>query len=212
MARDGRLVAQEATVDNFYVGTTTPTVYSRIPYTAAEVKAAVDAAPLGHSDFHNPDGGFDFNKEDNDPMTSPISFWGIGLHFREHADAQKRVSEATAACRIDRFERTVHILQDFHSHRNNDYTGHWWGGAPFGVVFLLTSAVYIDVPGAGHPVLPWRKDNPDKDSRVAGAWLRAENDTHRAVDDWYAACTKCNGSWGRKSAASGAGGTTGGTP
>lgn len=211
MARDGRL--QETTTDHFYAGAISE--YSRVPYTAAELRAVVatnSPVPLGHSDFYNPYSDFDFNKEDNDWKTSPVPSWGIGLHFMDIAGAQKRVSEATAACEIDRFERAVHCLQDSQSHTNNGYTGHWWGGAPFGAVFLLTSAVYIDVPGAGHPVLPWRNDNPDRDSRVAAAWLFAELDTHRAVDDWYAACTKCNGSWVRKSAASGASAATGVNP
>jgi hypothetical protein len=159
-------------------------------YTAAEIQAV----PLGHSDFDNPYGDFDFTGEDHSFGDSPYNPSGINYHFQTLETSFRQVSKAINDCDIGAYNKSMHRLQDWWTHARNGYTGHWWGFNPISIILSISG---VHGTGAGHAgsIFPWNR-NPDDDNT---AWGYAEMYTEYLNTLWYSNCKKDGkGGWGRK--------------
>jgi RHS repeat-associated protein len=160
-------------------------------YTASEIFQV----SLGHSDFDNPFGDFDFTGEDHSFTDAPYSPWGIHNHFQDYNTSLDQVFKAIDGCDIRAYNKSMHRLQDWWTHMGKGYTGYWWG--IINPISLILSAAGVHGSGAGHvgSILPWNA-NPDNDN---AAWYKAEIETEYLNAVWYSSCTKdCKGGWGRR--------------
>jgi len=87
-----------------------------------------DTTVKGHSDFYGAD-RYDFTKEDHG-WTSPFNPFSTGRHFETLQQAEKAIGDAMETGNLDDFERAMHDMQDFYSHRKKGYeydpiTGKW---------------------------------------------------------------------------------------
>ena len=127
----------------------------REPYTEAEIKAAVDNTPLGHSDFL---GGveFDFTWPDNEFMTSPFAPWGIGNHFQDRDSFLNKINSAIITCNKRDFSGYMHYFQDSYVHYDNNYRAwpfhglapkHWLPGhAAANIIYFFSFHRYGEDP------------------------------------------------------------------
>jgi len=75
---------------------------------------------FGHSDFYNPDGLFDFNTEDTG-WTRPENPFRTWLHFQTFGETQILLRKALDNHDKDAFERAMHDMQDYFSHRKQGW-------------------------------------------------------------------------------------------
>jgi hypothetical protein len=157
---------------------------------------------FGHSDFYNPDDYFDFNTEDRG-WTRPSIPWSTGLHFQTLEEAEARAQQALNAGDKDAFERALHDIQDYYSHRKQGWKA--WNpelalqGAEYGLhaggivgpKTALLGAAVGSLAGWGH-TLPTAKAElglgpmPDDALDYRDDFVRANQKTREWVERWRA--------------------------
>jgi RHS repeat-associated protein len=113
----------------------------------------------GHSQFTNngTECPFDYTKEDygwSSPYIMPRR------HFQDKPESESKVNAAISACNANAFERAMHQLQDYFTHRGKGYEWHKGGH-----IFDGTK--------------------PDEDNE---AWDKAEKETKKWIKNWDANC------------------------
>ncbi len=113
----------------------------------------------GHSQFTNngTECPFDYTKEDYGWSSPYIMPW---RHFQDKPESESKVNAAISACNADAFERAMHQLQDYFTHRGKGYEWHKGGH-----IFDGTK--------------------PDEDNE---AWDKAEEETKKKIEEWNANC------------------------
>jgi hypothetical protein len=80
---------------------------------------------FGHSNFYNPDDYFNFNTEDSG-WTRPENPFSTWRHFQTLEEAEAAAQKALDAGDKNGFERAMHDMQDFYSHRKQGWKA--WNG------------------------------------------------------------------------------------
>gem|GEM_PF-6476855 len=106
---------------------------------------------FGHSDFYNPGGYFDFNKEDHG-WTSPENPPSTKRHFKTLEEAEAAAEEALRKGDKDAFERALHQIQDYYSHRKQGWKAWNWDFALEGAKFGLHAGAIVGRPLGGATV------------------------------------------------------------
>jgi hypothetical protein len=107
---------------------------------------------FGHSDFYNPGGYFNFNTEDGG-WTRPEIPWSTWRHFQTLEEAEAAAKKALDAGDKNAFERAMHDMQDFYSHRKQGWKA-WNGdialkGAEIGAEIGSLGGPWSTLAGAG---------------------------------------------------------------
>ena len=76
---------------------------------------------FGHSDFYNPGGYFNFTLEDTGWTAPWVPYWGTPLHFQTLAEAELLLQKALQNHDKDAFQRAMHDMQDYYSHRKQGW-------------------------------------------------------------------------------------------
>jgi len=132
-------------------------------------KAGGPRAPYpGHADF--PGGNyFDYNREDTDPKTNPMT-GDPKRHFRDLPVSEHDVANAINSCNEDAFQRAMHRGQDYFSHYSKGFRwkpGTWTKGLGLGHLFPLIGV------------------SPDSDR---DAWKAAAKWSQERLNEWNKKC------------------------
>lgn len=154
--------------------------YSNPPIPPVWVKECAeyeDVPYKGHSNFINngTECPFDYTLEDHSFFSSPLTPWGLWRHFRGKDGVEKQLVKDIACCDADAFQRHLHQLQDYWTHRSRG-----WSVWTIGHLIAGTS--------------------PDMDKEAQGwRWDEAESFTRKYVSSWLQQCKLCYPcKWARK--------------
>jgi RHS repeat-associated protein len=152
---------------------------------------------FGHSDFYNPGGYFDFVKEDYGWTSPLLPFWGTPYHFQTLGEAEAELQKALDNHDKNAFERALHDMQDYYSHRKQGWKSFnpevLENGAAIGEItgFPVTGAALGAAGAWGHAWASARAKagfgkTPDDAIDYKRDFLEAEAQTEIWVERWYA--------------------------